>query len=314
MHDGAPRGFVRLDTAGQHSRYRRIVKMRQKGHSRSRVAKAFGVTVPVVHAAERWVGIVFPTQESFAKPDRNAAILSILESGPYTLTEVATVYGVTRERIRQLRNAQGGKRHESRLDISALMRTLRNPETWCWADFAKKMDCGIPLLQSACSLLGLEPAAQRLLNWRTRRHNGWVYQSKEAAVAQYKAMRDELGRWPRVKDLLAFTTGKHSLLHLWKLRGIFGSRYITQLRLAAGAPANHTPRYVRHGSLKPAIMELAIRPQGVTIDEVVAATGTSKASAMQTLYNMERKSLVKRGAKTILDGRRKSKWFSVESA
>lgn len=174
-----------------------------------------------LHAARYDSGVILSPHDAAASPAaRRDRVVSLYWAG-YTQADIARLWGISRQRVRQLapKGDHGGP------DIVRIMRACRASDNFATASALSGVAMiGIVEALTAIDVIG---AVRRLFRMRQRR----------AMLSELVVAAKELGRTPSTQDMNARLAGLRS--H-GAYRAVFGS--VRTAQAAAGLPPNRVGR------------------------------------------------------------------------
>lgn len=221
-------------------------------------------------------------------PEREAAIIALIQTGHYTLQELGDYFGVSRERIRQIAARNGIAPISGLVNLDAAMALIRrDPSVTGFAGARLQHAAKRGNARALFLPLGIVPAMERLFRARKSANRR---ARKDRLIAWYRAFRAEHSRAPTSCEILSQLSGASVV-------GMFGHQGVSKLRREAGdvPDLKRGRRYgAPRGGVRRCALLLAQRPMGATAVQVAAAAPTSVNSAVQTLRGLEKRGLVAR--------------------
>jgi predicted Zn-ribbon and HTH transcriptional regulator len=157
-----------------------------------------------------------PTSYSFDDEGRSQQILHLRDNEQRTLEEIAEVYGITRERVRQIYRRAGGQ-------LSGILPRLKREPHYC-------MDCGKEMARNSNKSLRCRNC--NIIHQRKIRK----FWNEETIIAAIQKFKERYGRWPVATDFnpgMADRLGKPEIRKRFEndgdypyvntVRGVFGS-------------------------------------------------------------------------------------------
>lgn len=221
-----------------------------------------------------------------ARRTRNAEMAALMAGGGVTLEDVARVYGVSRERVRQIVNREGvTNRAANKHDPLAVLRAIRSGRSVSnWTRAARAARCNTYSAQQAVAGMGLTIAVTRLFRWRA------IAAQRDRRAALVNAYGEKslvLGRPLTAREILSLKPNPRKAL---------GPGYVSKLRRLVGEQQSSQPRSFRAvrspGELRATILHLAAHRNGCTVLSVAQRIPTSHDSIVQTCGLMCREGLI----------------------
>lgn len=184
-------------------------------------------------------GNLSPSEKTFLD-SRQMAMVSLFKDGA-TMDQIGKVYGVTRERVRQVIRVSGFKENPRRVDPLRIIKSARKAFT-LW-QVCSETGYSAEIVTECLTHLGHLVALNRLWEWRKKRriHAGRKYSDFEL-LRRLRALAAELGHTPGIVDInsapefprhTVYTMRFGSIAKAQRLAGLIPNR--------TGKPASRLP-------------------------------------------------------------------------
>ncbi len=174
---------------------------------------------------------VSPSQQVFLD-SRKAAMVVLFKDGA-TMDQIGHVYGVTRERVRQVIRVAGFKENPRRVDPLRIINSARKAFS-LW-QVCSESGYSAETVTECLTHLGHLPALNRLWEWRKKRriHGGRKYSDFEL-LRRLRALAAELGHTPGINHINAAEAFPRHTVYVMR----FGS--LSKAQRLAGLIPNRT--------------------------------------------------------------------------